>query len=64
MEAFGDGGWGAVFISQDAAEEGFSRSSNQKREIGEGGDELIEFGDEFDVLLLALAEADARIDDD
>src|SRR5690349_20262256 len=54
----------AGFVSEDAADEGFARGADQYRIIREGGDELVQLGDEFEVLFLRLAEADTGIDHD
>ena len=45
------------------ADEGFSRGADEDGKIGESLHELIEFGDQLEVLLLALAETDAWVDD-
>ena len=41
VQTFIRGRGGAIFVGEDAAEERLSRSANQKREVGKGGDELI-----------------------
>src|SRR5512132_1466231 len=52
VEAFFERSRVAFLVGQEAAEERLSRSADQNREVGEGGDELIELGNQCEVLFL------------
>ena len=60
---FGGSGCAGV-VRENAADERFARGADQEWVVREGSDELIEFSDQFEVLLLTLSETDSRIDHD